>query len=58
MAFAGVVAYGLITGTTQTFGWSVPFAKIVVESGLFIASFLINRDFIFASRSKAEEQRS
>jgi glycosyltransferase involved in cell wall biosynthesis len=57
MAFAGVVAYGLISSLTRAFGWPVPVAKIVVESGLFFVSFLVNREFTFASPAGPGKQR-
>ena len=58
MALAGVVAFSLIKFLTATFGWPVPLAKVVVETALFLISFLINRDFIFTSSTHAQEQHS
>lgn len=52
MAIAGVVAYAMISFLTESFDWPVMRAKISVESLLFLASFVVNRDFIFTQKEK------
>lgn len=47
----GLVSYGLITVLSGRLGLRVMWAKIMAESLLFIASFTIQRDFIFTKRS-------
>ena len=49
VAFA-IVAYGLIVILTETFGVSVLTAKILAELLLYIASFSVQREFIFPSK--------
>ena len=44
-----VIAYGLIVVLTETLGISVLIAKILAELTLYIASFAIQREFIFPS---------
>lgn len=54
---AGLLAYALINSAVRTFGWSIMMSKIVVESGLFLFTFVINREFVF-TRSANASQRS
>lgn len=56
MAIAGLLAYTLINSAVRMFGWSIMTAKIVVESGLFLLSFVINREFVFARPVNAPQR--
>jgi putative flippase GtrA/SAM-dependent methyltransferase len=47
---SGAVSYGLIHLLSQQAGLSVPWAKILAETALFIANFAIQRDLIFTSK--------
>jgi putative flippase GtrA len=47
----GAAAYLLITAVTEQFAFSVIAAKILVEMFLFIISFTVQRDYIFARRT-------
>jgi glycosyltransferase involved in cell wall biosynthesis len=47
MAVAGLVAYSMIRMANQAFGWPIITAKVMVESFLFLLSFVVNRDFVF-----------
>ena len=44
---SGIMAYTLIVGFMNLFGWKVMWAKIVAEFIMFIINFLVQRDFIF-----------
>jgi glycosyltransferase involved in cell wall biosynthesis len=46
----GVCAYFLVSAVSAKLGMSVYLSKILVESFLFLASFAIQRDFIFVQR--------
>lgn len=52
MAIAGLIAYGMINFLADTFEWSVMIAKVSVESLLFLASFVVNRDFVFTQKQR------
>jgi glycosyltransferase involved in cell wall biosynthesis len=56
MAIAGILAYTLINSAVRAFGWSIMTAKIVVESCLFLLSFVVNREFVFARPINAEQR--
>ena len=49
MIVAGWVAYLLISFISSRLGWPVIVAKVAVESTLFFASFIVNRDFVFGA---------
>lgn len=49
--FMGMCAFLLISAVTEHFSVSVIFAKIMVETFLFIISFTVQRDYIFARRA-------
>jgi putative flippase GtrA len=55
VAFVGSVAYVLIRFLNETFGMAIPLAKILVETGLFLISFVAHRDFVFAAPAEAGE---
>lgn len=50
---SGAVSYGLINILHAVYGMPVIWAKLLAESGLFIANFAIQRVYVFA-RSKRE----
>ena len=52
MAIAGLIAFGMINFLTNSFGWPVMVAKVSVESLLFLASFVVNRDFVFIEKQR------
>lgn len=47
-------SYGLILLMHETLGMSVYLAKLVADSGLYIASFAIQREFVFRRRADEE----
>lgn len=47
MAVAGTIVYAMIQFLTESFGWGVITAKITVESVLFLATFVVQRDYVF-----------
>ena len=50
MAVSGAASYGLIHLLTRLFGLDLILAKLSAESLLFIASFVLQRDFVFTRR--------
>ncbi len=50
---SGIMAYTLITGFMNLFGWQVMWAKIIAEFIMFIINFLVQRDFIFRKHRSA-----
>lgn len=44
---SGIMAYTLIIGFMNLFGWQVVLAKIIAEFIMFIINFLVQRDLIF-----------
>jgi len=50
MAVAGTIVYAMILLLTENFGWRVMTAKITVESILFLATFVVQRDFVFTRK--------
>jgi putative flippase GtrA len=52
VAFMGAVSYCLIRAAVYAFGWPVIAAKMASELALYLANFVIQRDFIFSDRSK------
>ncbi len=48
----GFFSYGMIMFTTEHFNISVPLAKILVETIMYLANFLIQRDLIFRARER------
>lgn len=56
VAISGTVSYGLIQMLTNYLGLGVLAAKFIGEGLLFFANFLIQRDFIFTSRTEGPEE--
>ena len=50
VAFNGFISYAIITTLIAHFSLSVPSAKILAETALFLANFTIQRDFDFQKR--------
>jgi putative flippase GtrA len=50
VAASGAASYGLIHLLTRFFGFELILAKLTAESLLFIASFVLQRDFVFTRR--------
>lgn len=55
MAVAGAIVYAMIQLLTGTFGWGVITAKITVESVLFLATFVVQREYVFTRPKLAPE---
>jgi glycosyltransferase involved in cell wall biosynthesis len=55
MAVAGTIVYAMIQLLTEAFGWGVITAKITVESVLFLATFVVQRDYVFTRPKFAAE---
>jgi putative flippase GtrA len=49
---SGIVSYGLINFLHAALGINPVYAKIIAESGLFLANFAILRDFVFTNKQK------
>jgi len=48
----GFFSYGMIVFLSEKFGISVPLAKILVETTVYLANFVIQRDLIFRSSER------
>jgi glycosyltransferase involved in cell wall biosynthesis len=57
VAVMGATSYGLIRTAMHAFGWSVLPAKIASELALYMANFIIQRDFIFRNTAAAGRSR-
>lgn len=55
--FMGMCAFLLISAVTERFSVSVILAKIMVETFLFIISFTVQRDYIFARQASTNTKR-
>ena len=53
----GATSYGMIRGAVYAFGWPVIAAKMASELVLYLANFVIQRDFIFGDRGKRPAAR-
>ena len=51
VAVMGATLYCLIRTAMHAFGWSVLPAKMAAELTLYLANFVIQRDFIFAEKA-------
>ncbi len=51
-----LISYQIIYMLIARFALSVPWAKLITESALFLANFTIQRDFVFTKRSSPSTQ--